>query len=408
MSLKTNKLINQGGNLSNADGTSKITVAYPPAYNWGLNTNDSNIRCSTTEGNPCPSLNADLVGSYGTNALYRYERCGCLPKSAWNCQPMKNIAGVDVPSISKAHIDSVRNFYPCAGDPPNYATCGESSKNLTENGFYPMCEYPSDAIPTDEQAISIYGDGNISNDEKKLLFNYCFNPSSPGRCLAPLTTCPKALSFDGQSICKQFSNKYNLDYDAKILEYCTNFYNKNKDDPIALETSGCKCVLDTNIKPDEALKNLITIPALANAAKCVWFPCTDSQPQNFNLSKDRNSSCDKNIKCVNLINLGGNVSNQGTLNQNVVCGQSDCNPACGPDETCDKISGICTKNLITTPSNNTTTTTTALPTECKCKIYEKCVEKKCIVNIPIIIGFSIIALLFLFAVIFAVKKFLLF
>jgi hypothetical protein len=414
--IKTQKLRNKEGNLLNPDGTSKIINAYPPDYRGILGYNNS--YCAKSEGNPCPGMGADLVGYFDTGDVLLYERCGCLPYNSWSCPTLKNNIGEEVNAISKKYpLDpsqlSFYQFTGCNGSPPDYKNCSPRSQSLTENGFNPICEYPSNAIPTDTQAINIFNSGNIgSDDDKKLLFNYCFSAAPTERCLAPLTTCPKALSFDGQSICKQLSETYKKDYDQKMIEYCTEFYNKNKNNPSALETSGCKCLLDTTIKPDEDLKSLLTIPVVGNTAKCVWFPCSDSQPQNFNLSKDRDSTCSKDIKCLNLINITDNASTEDTkLNQNIVCAQSDCDPACGANETCNKITGKCFKNTISTPNNNTTkpsNNTTKPPSECKCKIYEKCVEKKCVNNIPVIAGFSVLSLIIIVAIIIAAKKFLLF
>lgn len=400
--LKTSKLKNQEGNLQNTDGTSKIFNDWPPSVNNGLNVNSNYVQCNKVEGNPCPKNNADLVGYYNSGDLYVYQRCGCLPKDSWSCQPMKNKTGGDVQATSKnvnSYFPNGSNFYGCSQDPPNYAICSNDSKAYTENGIYPECGYPSDAIPTDAQA-KIFSDSidNITTDEKQLLFNYCFAPSTSNRCLASLTSCPKALSFDGQATCIKLRNKYPLEYDEKSLEYCTNFYNNNKNKPSLLKTSGCQCLIDTTINPNESLVSLTTIPGLENTAKCVWFPCSDLQPNNFTLSKDRNSSCNKNIKCLNLINLGGNVVNdKGVLSQNINCAQTDCSVPCGPNQICDKIYGKCVDKPTNPPVNPSVTTTKPPTVTCtaKCKIYEKCVNNKCENNMLLIIGFFVILLLML-------------
>jgi hypothetical protein len=398
--LKTVKLKNKEGNLQNPDGTSKIFNDWPPDFNNGLNPNSPYTQCNKVEGNPCPKKNADLIGYYNSGDLYKYQRCGCLSKDSWSCQPMKNKTGGDVQAISKnidGYFPNSSNFYGCGQDPPNYAICSNDSRSYTENGIYPQCVYPSNAIPTDDQAkiFSDSLDNTITSDEKQLLFNYCFAPSTSTRCLSGLSTCPKALSFDGQATCIKLRNKYPLEYDEKSLEYCTNFYNNNKNNSSALKTSGCQCLIDTTINPNQTLQNLTTIPGLENTAKCVWFPCGDLQPQNFTLSKDRNSTCNKNIKCLNLINLGGNVVNdQGVLSQNIQCGQTDCSAPCASDEVCDKIYGKCIKKP-TTSSPSTTKTPDIVKCVPNCKIYEKCIDNKCVINLPLIIG-SLVSIFFLF------------
>lgn len=376
MVLTTNKLKNQEGNLKKPDGTSKIYNAYPPDYP-GLSKAD-NSQCNKPAGNPCPP-NAVLMGWTEPSSWFatEYQRCGCLNNGSftWTCQPMKYANGAyayPVSAINNKSPDSMPSptFQGCDGDPPNYATCSTYSTYLTENGFYPTCSYPDNAIPSYEQAVSLYGAGLFtpSEDEKALLYNYCFTKATDStKCMSPLTNCPNAFSNDGSSvknkvICDTLKKLEPQVYEDRMLAYCSDLYNKNKDNPdlSILQKSGCQCLIDTTIKPDPVLSPLMTNVALGKPAHCIWQPCL-STSGNYVLKDDLSKTCASNISCLNLVEISGNASVGGTINQNLSCQKASCNPPCKTDQKCDEAKGVCinlsqTTTPPTPPTPPTTTT----------------------------------------------------
>jgi hypothetical protein len=270
------------------------------------------------------------------------ERCACLSKSA-KCPAMLTNSGnvngtiYDI-QFSPFNIDTSSNC-PSSSPDPNWSWA------LRDSTKTPIvtCQYPADAIPTDDQAeILVQNVGN--KDNRKLLANYCFSPEQQTlKCPPPLTSCPKAIS--RSDICNKFGQADKNLYDQRAFAYCLNLYNQNKGKPdFDISKTGCKCIKDQKIDPDPGLTAILTVPGLAGGAHCVWGPCVPSSP-NLNTYSDRDRSCPA-VSCLNLINVGGQASiDKSQFIQNLNCTGSKCN--CNPGEVCNETTGTCSSKRCT-------------------------------------------------------------
>ena len=390
MVLTTNKLKNLEGNLLSGEGKSKLYRLYPPKAQISGG-NDS--KCYESAGNPCEVYDAVMMGFSSPGNTLRYSLCACLNNDNWNCQFMKYANGSTAKPVGKknsGNFYSQPTFEPCDnnfwGDPPEYAVCSTKSTNLSDNGFYPTCSYPDNAIPSYDQAYLLYKDLNsdysftapgdiytssyrTTDDEKALLYNYCFSKATnSSKCISPLTNCPNALSNDGSSVknkamCDALKNLEPQVYEDRMIEYCSNLYDTNKNNPdlSILQKSGCQCVFDLNKNPNSILKVIMEDADKPQAAHCVWQPCM-STSGNYVLKDDLLKNCSTTpIACASIVKMTGDASVSGTINQNISCVKATCDPPCKTDQKCDEAKGVCinlsqTTTPPTPPTPPTTTT----------------------------------------------------
>jgi hypothetical protein len=129
------------------------------------------------------------------------ERCACLSKSV-KCPIMTTNSG----NVNGTIYDI--QFSPFYVDPGNCLSASDPNWSwvLRDSTQTPIatCQYPTDAIPTDEQAGVLVK--NISSkNNRKFLENYCFSQEQDiSKCPPPLTSCIKANS--RPNICNQLGS----------------------------------------------------------------------------------------------------------------------------------------------------------------------------------------------------------
>ena len=307
-------------------------------------------KCSEVEGSPAGG--GVLVSHF--KPLIGTDNCGCLVNSSWKCQPMKNSSGDKVEAIEKSigglghHIfSSMDNDYGYCSAPKNYTDVGDLTLENTINNATPSCVYPDTAIPTDDQSQTLFNRINFDNN-KELLLNYCFSRGT--NCPAGVNQCPKALSNDNngvaRSICNQLQQRYPSDYDARIETHCQKFNTEND-----IVNSGCKCIFDKKQKLFTDLFTKLSQGGMTNYPHCIWKTCIGSD--NFRTyNDDLSKPCNQNVSCSSIIIATDNVQNQGTINSNVKCEGSPCNPECVQGYNCNKNTGACEKTSSTTQTND--------------------------------------------------------
>ena len=307
-------------------------------------------KCSEVEGSPAGG--GVLVSHF--KPLIGTDNCGCLVNSSWKCQPMKNSSGDKVEAIEKSigglghHIfSSMDNDYGYCSAPKNYTDVGDLTLENTINNATPSCVYPDTAIPTDDQSQTLFNRINFDNN-KELLLNYCFSRGT--NCPAGVNQCPKALSNDNngvaRSICNQLQQRYPSDYDARIETHCQKFNTEND-----IVNSGCKCIFDKKQKLFTDLFTKLSQGGMTNYPHCIWKTCIGSD--NFRTyNDDLSKPCNQNVSCSSIIIATDNVQNQGTINSNVKCEGSPCNPECVQGYNCNKNTGTCEKTSSTTQTND--------------------------------------------------------
>lgn len=210
-----------------------------------------------------------------------------------------NEAPIDVRNKAPPSCDSFRGFYSGINSSPNV-----------------MCEYPSDAIPNNNQIDEITR--NIDQqDNQYFVKNYCFTKETQD-CPTAFTSCPKALTSSGSSNCKSLYEKYPNTWDTGSVDYCQKLYNSSNGIGDFSKT-GCQCIIDTIINPSSSLQKVLTA---GNNPHCTWKPCQSETSNNLTLYKNDTTQCNS-PKCSDVSNITGkDAFNDSIFSQNIVCAQA--------------------------------------------------------------------------------------
>jgi len=221
--------------------------------------------------------------------------------------------------------------------------------------FETTCEYPENAIPTQEGAEALIDNPDIEN-AGQFLANYCFQPETEHLSTSQYDSAPKALTFldaKDREICRKFREKFPEFHDAAGIEYCTGIYERHKDDKaFNFLNTGCQCLIDTGQASGEASPILETLTStLEVPPSCVWDPCIDPTQQVVPVINNTALDCPETLCSNFIVFLGDNEVENIHFEQNIKCDRTG--SECEKDSDCvtGKCNNLGTCGDVEKPSN---------------------------------------------------------